>query len=53
MDESKLLREESQALRDKLVTEQSALRFQREQAARLCAESRALRESRRQPSRKF
>jgi hypothetical protein len=52
LEENRLLREESRVLRDKLVTEQSALRFEREQAARLCLASEALRDASRQSSRK-
>ena len=53
LDESRLLRQESHALRDKLVTEQSALKVERERTKQLLAESQALREVRRQPSRKY
>jgi hypothetical protein len=44
LDENKLLREESRALRDRLVAERGALRLMRERTARLCEESRALRD---------
>jgi hypothetical protein len=51
LDENRLLREESRALRDKLVTERSALRLVRERTARLCEEAKAQREAGGQSSR--
>jgi hypothetical protein len=52
LDENRLLREESRELRDKLLTARIALRLQSERTARLCEESRALRDASSQPSRK-
>jgi hypothetical protein len=52
LDENRRLREESRALRDKLEAERRALRIMRERTARICEESRLLRESCGQSSRK-
>lgn len=51
--ETRLLREESRLLRAKLEFEQVALKKVREEAARLCKKSRALREMSRHVSRKY